>query len=87
MNSETKDIYNDLLDRYRKSCKYEERTAESSNEAIFLQNDLDGIFKISFSTGYVYIIHTTFYSRPIKWALHNGDEYVKWLDDYSEAYL
>jgi len=87
LNFETKDIYNDLCDLFRRSGKYEEQTTEESKKAIFLQKDLDGMFKISFNSKFVYIIHITFYSRPLDWILHNEDEYKEWLDDYSESYL
>lgn len=87
LNFETKDIYNDLCDHFRKSGRYEELTTEASKKAIFLQDDLDGMFKVAAKSKYVHIIHTTFYSRPSEWILHDVNEYKEWLDDYSEAYL
>jgi hypothetical protein len=86
---EMEEAYNDLCNRFQKSGSYTEldrRSKRSAEQSVYLQSDLEGMFKVSVTSRYVSIIHITFYSTPSKWILKNIEEYNNWLDDYAEAY-
>ena len=84
-NFELEEAYKDLCKRFQKSELYSELD-RSAKQSVYLQSDLEGMFKVSVTSRYVSIIHITFYSKPSKWILRNLEKYNNWLDDYAEAY-